>query len=318
MENNSDQSSIIEIEVSKYKKAKGEVPNIYPFTFSNKYENELEASYLILNPDQTYNCQFIIKFLPYLSHTTFRSCGVFSYDLENRKLILKREDIKMYLGSGGNSLKNLKNYELLPSLINQYFPESIEINNFCWISSSISFPIIYLQKLNKYSTSIHDYEKDYDLNNYLRSSINLNVVCNGLNEFDSICDYIDVLSSSSYLANFLPNPVIYENTTLDPCGAFTMKAECCDDDASTLSKSEVNLSGSWTYDEIKRELTLTYNNFYICEDGKAIGESDFCLFPGKTVTTSNFYFESNYIKALKCEFYSMAPKISEKWVKKKI
>ncbi len=116
------------------------------------------------------------------------------------------------------------------------------------------------------------------------------------------------------------NPVVYSDTTLNPDGTFILfdESHSWDRDWCYNWDSVVKISGHWTYDVNKRNLILTYESFQIDNDGKISDPSEFGLFPGKNITTNDFYFESNFIFALKITFSWGTPVLREDFSKKKI
>jgi hypothetical protein len=288
----------------------------YPFDFANVY-NLNNSNYchwstcLTLNPDGSFIAYYLIA--PEEGNTThieYRGNGTFSYNLQSRVLTLTR--VTLESGKFYDKYKELvQNSTIVSDIVEKNYPMIMEIPNFTWLNSTFDWPIIRVTSSN---------QNDLNIEEYQCKTVMADALYNGNGEFEVLLDKIKTASNLTIFASTISKPVCYEDTTLHPDGTFSLYSKTsswASDMPEYCWDSDVTMNGRWNYDSLTRVLTLTYNSFSLNDDGKILDPSNFQLFPGKTVVSNDFYFESNFIRGLDTCFSYSTPSISERWMRKK-
>ncbi len=242
----------------------------------------------------------------------YEALGQYSYNPETRILTLNKNTMevsKIY-----QEVKNAKNVSKEPDILKKYYLEKMEIPNFTWITKTINWPMIRLMPPFPEAS----YE-DLDFEMHRSDTVVSEALYLGKVEFERLCDYIKTLNSLSNFVKKIEVPMQYSDTTLFPDGSLKLISEThsWDRDGCYNWDSVVEITGKWSYDSEKRSITLTYETFNINENRTIHTPESHNLFSGISITTNEFYFESNFIMALDCSFYYSSPEFRFRWIRKK-
>jgi hypothetical protein len=292
----------------------------YPFNYANVYNLDNEpychfSNCLTLNPDGTFKARYLIG--QEEGHTTcieYEGFGSFSYNVQSRVLTLTRATL--IVGSCYDDFKErVHTTTIVSDIIEKNYPATMEIPNFTWLSSNFNWP--YLRLIKPFPEANY---KELNVELYRSDTVTADAFYKGTLDFDVLCDKIKTFTTLTNFASTISAPVSYDETTLSPDGTFTMyekTSSWASDMPEYCWDSYVSMKGKWNYDNINRVLTLTYESFNLNDDGKILNPSSFQLFPGKTLVSEDFYFESNYMYGIYNYFSYATPTISERWIKKK-
>ena len=292
----------------------------YPFNFDNVYNlnNEPYCHFshcLTLKPDGTFTANYLIgRENGNTTEIEYQGDGSFSYNVESKVLTLTRATLQR--GKCYDNYKEIADKTTIVSdIIEKNYPAIMEIPNFTWLSSTINWPILRLTPPFEGANY-----NDLNVEVYQRETVIAEAFYKGTIDFEVLCNKIKTATTLSNFASTISAPVCYEDTTLNPDGTFSMQdstSEWNSDMPEYCWNAYVNMNGKWNYDSLNKVLTLTYESFKLSENGTILDPSNYQLFPGKTVETNDFYFESDFIKGIANSFSYSSPSISEKWMRKK-